>query len=190
MEPTNPLFFKDPPAFRAWLEENHDKANAAWIYMYKVKSKKAGLRYKEALEEAICFGWIDGQVHADDENRFVQRWTPRRKKSPWSKKNRDTAEQLIKEGRMTKTGLAKIKEAKKNGNWQAAYTSKKKMPMPPELEDALKKDPTALKNFQNFANTYQNMYIGWIASAKRAETKNKRIEKVVEAARQNRKMLM
>jgi len=154
--------------------------------MYK-KGAKTGLRYPEALDEALCFGWIDGQIHAVDEVKFRQRWTPRRPGSVWSQVNKTKAERLMAEGRMTEAGLAVIREAKKTGKWQAAYTNRREDRVLPELFTALRADTDAWRTFRGFARTYRNMYAGWVMEAKQEATRKRRIEAVVRRARENRK---
>lgn len=154
--------------------------------MYK-KAARAGLRYQEALDEALCFGWIDGQIHAVDEEKFRQRWTPRRKGSVWSQVNKTRVKRLTAEGRMTRAGLAVVGEAKKTGKWQAAYTNRREESVPADLDKALRADPEAWRNFAGLARTYRNMYVGWVQDAKRVETRQRRIAAVVRRAREGRK---
>ncbi len=188
MKTESATHFKNKKDWRKWLEKHHDKASESWLIHYRKHVEKPGLRYEEAVEEAICFGWIDGQLRKLDDERFKLRYSPRRPKSPWSRINRNKAEKLIQSGQMTAAGLARIEEAKKTGLWQRAYTNKTREKMPSDLKAALLKNKTAWSNFRKFANTYRNMYIGWIASAKTAETRKKRIVKVVEQASRNKKL--
>ncbi len=187
MDASNPLMFETKDEWSAWLEENHQTAREVWLVYYKKHTGKSSVSHEEAVEEALRFGWIDSQVRRLDEERFIQRYTPRGDKSVWSKINRDTAERLIKEGKMTPAGMAKIEKAKETGQWQAAYTSLEKMTLPADLREALNANEEAWRNFQNFATSYQNMYIGWVTDAKREETRKQRIEKVVANALQNKK---
>jgi uncharacterized protein YdeI (YjbR/CyaY-like superfamily) len=154
--------------------------------MYK-KAAKSGLRYQEALDEALCFGWIDGQIHAVDAEKFRQRWTPRRKGSIWSLVNREKVKRLTADGRMTDAGLAAVRAAKRSGTWQTAYTSRTAPQLPADLRRALKASPEAWGNFDKLAPTYRNMYIGWVADAKQAETRQRRISVVVRRALGNLK---
>jgi uncharacterized protein YdeI (YjbR/CyaY-like superfamily) len=131
--------------------------------------------HDDAVAEALCFGWIDGKLKSIDEDRFILRYSPRKAKSVWSKINKEKAEKLIASGRMTADGLAKIEEAKKNGYWDAAYTNRTKYEMPDDLKKALIEDIDAWNNFENFANSYRNMYIGWVIGAKTEATRQKRI---------------
>src|SRR5439155_8599240 len=119
------LSFASAAAWEAWLEEHHGEPDGIWIKIAKKGSGIAGVRYPEVLESALCFGWIDGRREALDEQHFLQRFTPRRSRSRWSRINRDTAERLIAEGRMRPAGLAEVERAKEDGRWQAAYESQK-----------------------------------------------------------------
>ena len=143
----------------------------------------------DAVEEAMCFGWIDSKLIRVDSERFVLRFSPRKTKSVWSRINRERAEQLVKSGRMTDAGLDKIREAKKNGLWENAYTNKTKEAIPEDLKEALMKEKKAWENFQRFANSYRNMYVGWVNNAKTAETRMKRIKKIVEQSLLNKKLI-
>jgi uncharacterized protein YdeI (YjbR/CyaY-like superfamily) len=176
---TKALNFTDRNAWRKWLERNHAKEKEALLIHYRKDSGKTSLNHFDAVEEALCFGWIDSILKRVDDERFVLKYTPRKPNSIWSKVNRDKAEQLIKAGKMTKAGLAKIEEAKKNGNWDNAYTSLIKDTLPDDLKQALLKNEKAWWNFQKFAATYRNMYIGWVNSAKTEATRRKRIAEVV-----------
>ncbi len=171
------------------MEANHDRFDSIWITIRRKSSREGGISLEEAVEEALCFGWIDGRLRRVDFERFALRFSPRKANSVWSKINKDRAEKLIESQRMTIAGLTKIEEAKESGWWDSAYTNRFEEKIPIELENALKKEQTAWENFQRFANSYKNMYIGWVTSAKTNKTKLKRIEKVVKQAKENRKMI-
>lgn len=188
METSAALHFKDGQEWHKWLSQNHDKEKEAWLVIQKKHSSKTGIGYDESLEEALCFGWIDGQMMSIDKEKFILRYSPRKTKSVWSKINKDKAEELIVQGRMTAAGLAKVGEAKKNGSWEEAYTNKQKDEIPNDLEAALLKNRTAWLNFQKFANSYRNMYIVWVAGAKTEETRRKRITEVVKRSALNKKL--
>jgi len=143
--------------------------------------------HKEAVAEALCFGWIDSKVRSIDHEKFMQKYTPRKQNSVWSLINKKVAEQMIREGKMTADGLATIEEAKRSGRWSSAYTSTKRMAIPPDLRAALTKDERAWRNFRGFANTYLNMYVGWVSEAKTGETRKRRIREVVKRASRNQK---
>jgi uncharacterized protein YdeI (YjbR/CyaY-like superfamily) len=187
MELNKALCFKNRREWRKWLENNHDKKKEAWLLHYKKDSGKAGVSYVEAVEEAICFGWIDSKMKSIDEGKFILKYSPRRAKSIWSQNNKEKAERLIESGRMTNAGLAKIEEAKKSGAWDNAYTDRRKRRMPFDLKKALQTDEAAWNNFQAFANSYRNMYIAWVNSARTEETRMRRISEVVKRSLLNKK---
>jgi uncharacterized protein YdeI (YjbR/CyaY-like superfamily) len=185
----NRLSFKDRADWRDWLKENYDKESCVWLLLYKKKFSKKGMPLEDAVEEAICFGWIDGKLRRFDSERFILRFSPRKKKSVWSQINKERAERLMTSGKMTDAGLVKILEAKNNGRWQNAYTNKTKEAIPKDLKEALMKEKKAWENFQRFANSYRNMYVGWVNNAKTDETRMKRIKKIVEQSLLNKKLI-
>jgi len=179
--------FKNRDEWRAWLEKNHSTEQEIWLIHYKKKSDKKSVNHFDAVEEALCFGWIDSKLKRIDEERFILRYTPRKGKSVWSKINRDAAEKMIMLGKMTGAGLKKINLAKKQGLWDSAYTNLKKDRLPSDLKKALLENKEAWNNFRNFANSYRNTYIGWVKSAKTDETRKKRIREVVKRSITNKK---
>jgi uncharacterized protein YdeI (YjbR/CyaY-like superfamily) len=185
----NILTFTNREEWRFWLTANFDKEEYVWLTLYKKKFRKKGMTLQDAVEEAICFGWIDGKLKRVDTERFILRFSPRKEKSVWSRINKERAKRLIKSGKMTNAGIVKILEAKKNGIWESAYTNRTKEDIPLDLKEALMKERTAWVNFQRFANSYRNMYIGWVNGAKTAETRTKRIKKVVEQSLFNKKLV-
>jgi uncharacterized protein YdeI (YjbR/CyaY-like superfamily) len=183
----NALLFENKKEWRNWLENNHNKLKEIWLIHYKKSSNKKSINHYDAVEEALCFGWIDSTLKKIDEEMYILRYTPRKKKSVWSKINKETAEKMILSGKMTESGLEKINLAKKYGLWKTAYTNKVKEKLPSDLKQALYSDKTAWNNFQNFANSYRNMYIGWIKNAKTDITRKKRISEVVKRSKENKK---
>lgn len=182
------LDFRDAAAWRRWLERNHGRSNGEWVYLYKKDASRTGLSYPAALDEALCFGWIDGMVRAVDDDRYRQRWTPRRKGSIWSAVNRDKVKRLMAEGRMAEPGLAAVKAAKKTGAWQAAYSSRRARPeAPADLLAALREIPEADANFLAWAPSHRTAYVAWVLDAKKPETRQRRIAAVVRCAQENRK---
>jgi uncharacterized protein YdeI (YjbR/CyaY-like superfamily) len=179
--------FKNKVEWRDWLEKNHTTKDGIWLIHYKKKSKKHSVSHSDAVEEALCFGWIDSKLKRIDEERYILRYTPRKGKSVWSKINKDAAEKMIKFGKMTDAGIEKIKIAKKQGLWETAYTNLKKDRLPSDLKIALSENKIARKNFNNFANSYRNSYIGWVKGAKTEETKKRRIKEVVKRSILNKK---
>lgn len=181
------LYIKDRNEWREWLEKNYNSKSEIWLIYYKKHSGKPRIPYDDAVEEALCFGWIDSLVKTINDEKYMQKYTPRKKNSVWSEYNVKRCDKMIKEGKMTPAGLKLIEEAKKNGKWDLAYTTKKMFEMPENLKAALKKNKIAWENFNNFASSYRNNYIHWIINAKREETKNKRIQEVVRRAALNQK---
>ena len=179
------LYFKNEDEWRNWLADNCDVQSEAWLIFYKKNSGKANLTIESAVMEALCFGWIDGKLKSIDDERFILRYTPRKAKSLWSKINKDRAQQLIQDGKMTDAGMKEIEKAKANGMWDAAYTSREKPEMPDDLKQALAANSKANANFYNFANGQQFQYVYWILNAKTDETRQKRIAEVVHRAADN-----
>jgi uncharacterized protein YdeI (YjbR/CyaY-like superfamily) len=174
------LLVADTRAWRAWLEENHSSGDGVWLVLAKKGTlKPTSLTYLQALEEALCFGWIDGQARSGDDGTFTQSFTPRRKRSPWSQRNTGTAERLVAEGRMHASGIAEMDRAKGDGRWEAAYAGPASIEVPPELTMALAANPKAKAKFAtlNSQNRYAILYR--IATAKRQDTRARRIEQFV-----------
>lgn len=181
------LFCKNREEWRAWLNQNHSTENEIWLIYYKKHTKKPTVTYNDAVEEALCFGWIDSIVKRIDEETYMQKYTPRKKNSIWSLLNKKRVEKMISEGKMTKAGFNQIDIAKKNGYWAKAYSSQNIAKIPKELEGALKENKITWENFNRFAKSYQNTYIFWVTSAKRPETIKRRIKFVVERSMKNLK---
>lgn len=178
-------FFATAAEFRSWLQAHHDSADELWVGYYKVASEKTGIGYAESVEEAICFGWIDGLVQRIDEERYRRRFTPRRHDSKWAKSNVERVKRMVDAGKMTPAGMEPVEAAKESGAWDAAYRVGDDHEVPPELEDALKRNEKAWKHFQELSNTNQHVYITRVREAGTPETRKKRIEKIVELAEQD-----
>ncbi len=176
--------------WRNWLSQNHNKKDYIWLTLKKRNSRNKGINLEEAVEEAICFGWIDGKLRKLDDTKFLLRFSPRKANSVWSKINKERAEKLVEAGKMSPEGLATIKQAKISGAWDCAYASKTTDPVPADLAEALMKNEPAWSNFQKLANSYRNMYIGWIVGAKTKENRTRRIERVTELAGLNKKTIL
>ena len=183
----------DPPGlefgcreeWREWLEENHSSEKEAWVVIQKKGSTRKGLSYEEAVDEAICFGWIDSVMRRIDDERFRQRFSPRRRRSIWSRINRERAETMIEAGLMMEAGFEAIEEAKRNGMWDSAYSSKEAPVIPEDLAQALREEASSWENFEKFPNYVKFMYVHWVESAKREETRARRIAEVVQRAADN-----
>ena len=178
--------------WRAWLEENHDKEKQVWLIFYKKHTGQPRVPYDDAVEEALCFGWIDSIVKRIDDEKYAQKFTPRKDSSKWSDLNKKRVEKMIRQGRMTETGLAKIDAAKKSGKWDrdARAFKPEDLVTPPGLTTVLSANKKARENFNNLAPSYQKQYIGWIISAKREETKKARIKETIVRLEQNKKLGM
>ena len=180
------LDFKNRQAWRDWLRKHHQSHKAVWVTIRKKQAATAGLHYEEAVEEALCFGWIDGKMKSVNAETFVQRFSVRKDESIWSLSNRDRALKLIESGQMTEAGLAKIEAARRSGKWDQPVSVQQmtaEKPIPSDLEAALKKDREAWEGFSRFSNSNRYMYIYWVASAKRPETRMNRIRVVVANAK-------
>jgi uncharacterized protein YdeI (YjbR/CyaY-like superfamily) len=174
------LIVRDATAWRAWLAEHHGEQAGVWLVLAKKGTEKpTSLTYDQALVEALCHGWIDGQVRRRNETTYRQRFTPRRRRSSWSKRNTEIAEQLLAEGRMHAAGIAEIERAKGDGRWDAAYAGPATMKIPADLAAALAAEPKAQATFEslNRQNRYAILYR--IETAKRADTRARRIAEFV-----------
>ena len=143
VDPAKVREFRDMDSFYAWLGVHHDSADALWIKIHKVASGLPSITPKEAIDVVLCWGWIDGVRKGLDETSYLQRYTPRTRKSIWSKINVDNVGRLIEEGRMTEHGLREVEAAKADGRWDRAYGSGKGMPIPDDLQAAIDADPAA-----------------------------------------------
>jgi len=173
------LPFRSSAEWESWLEENHGDAAGLWLKIAKKASRIETVTYAEALDVALCFGWIDGQRGRFDDEWFVQRFTPRRARSRWSQINRDKVEQLIADGRMRPAGLREIERAKDDGRWDAAYASQSTIEVPDDLQQALDTNPAAKEFFATLSGSNRFAILYRIHDAKRAETRTRRIEKFV-----------
>ena len=188
MKKTETLYVTTRDDWRVWLKKNHKTKKEIWLIYYKKHTGKPSIPYDDSVEEALCFGWIDSILKRLDDEKFARKFTPRKDKSKWSALNIKRAQKMIKQGRMTKVGLTIYKEIEQTADKiLKAKQIKDKLTVPPELKKALTQNKKALENFKNFASSYKRMYIGWIASAKRQETRERRIKQVVEWAAQNKK---
>lgn len=181
------LYVSDRKQWRAWLRKHHASEKEVWLIYYKRHTGKPRIPYDDAVEEALCFGWIDTNVKRLDDERYMQKYTPRRPGSRWSKLNKERAGKMIEAGKMTRAGLERIEDARRSGAWDREERRRRTLAVPPELERALEADKTAARNFKNFAPSYRRDYIGWLLSAKREETRKKRIMEIVKRAAENKK---
>ena len=172
--------FESPKEWNDWLSKNHSTSNGIWLRFFKKGSGVESVTHDEALDEALCYGWIDGQLKKHDEKSWLQKFTPRRLRSIWSKRNIEHAEKLVKAGKMKLPGLKEIEEAKKDGRWKNAYDSPAKMTVPDDFLEMLNKNKSAMKFFEslNKANKYA---IAWrLQTAKKPETRDNRMKKILD----------
>jgi uncharacterized protein YdeI (YjbR/CyaY-like superfamily) len=173
------ILFPSPEAWERWLEENHAGCEGVWIKMAKKSVEIDSVRYPEVLESALCFGWIDGRREALDQLHFLQRFTPRRRRSRWSRINRETAERLIADGRMRPPGLAEVERARADGRWDAAYEGSRRSTVPPDLQSELDARPRAGTFFEGLSSQNRYAIIYRLHDAKRPETRARRLAKFV-----------
>ena len=172
--------FKSQKAWETWLDKNHASTPGLWVKFAKKAAGIPTVTYQEALEVALCYGWIDGQRKALDDRYFLQRFTPRRSRSKWSRINRDKATALIAAGKMRSAGLREIEAAKADGRWAAAYEPQSEITVPDDLRKALAKNARARKFFETLKGVNRYAILYRIQDAKRPETRARRIEQFVK----------
>ena len=182
--PPNSTHPKSRAEWRKWLEENHTRTEGVWLIIYKKGTGKPRVDYAEAVEEALCFGWIDSKGNKLDDERSMLWMAPRKAKTGWSKLNKERIEKLIKAKLMTPAGLAKINAAKKDGTWNA-LDAIEALEIALDLAKAFSKNKTAKEYFCAFPRSARRALLEWIASAKKPETRAKRIEETVTSAEKN-----
>lgn len=178
------FFAKSSKEWRKWLGKNGEKEKSVWLIIYKKESGVPSITYKEAVDDAICFGWIDSKPNLRDEKSYYQFFAQRNPKSKWSKVNKERVTRLIKEGKMHRTGLASIELAKQNGTWTALDEVDNSI-VPDDLQKALNKNKEAFKNFNAFPKSSKKIILEWIANAKKEETRSNRIKETVTLAEKN-----
>ena len=174
------LIVVDAAAWRAWLSRHHGEQNGVWLVLAKKgTTEPTSLTYDEALIEALCHGWIDGQSRRRDEATYRQRFTPRRRRSQWSKRNVGIAERLLAEGKMHAAGIAEIERAKADGRWDAAYSGAATIEVPADLAAALDAEPRAKAFFAELTGQNRYAILYRVTTARRAQTRARRIEEIV-----------
>jgi uncharacterized protein YdeI (YjbR/CyaY-like superfamily) len=182
------LYIADIEQWRKWLSENHANEAGLWLIFYKKAVSKPTISYEAAVEEALCFGWIDSIIKKIDATKYARKFTPRSDKSRWSQLNKKRADKMIKEGRMTEVGLAKIRIAKKTGLWNKDDRPRISFDIPPEFAKSLARNKKAKENFDKLAASYRKHYIGWITIAKRPDTKKRRIKESIALLEKGQKL--
>jgi uncharacterized protein YdeI (YjbR/CyaY-like superfamily) len=176
--------------WRQWLEKNHSVCSGIWFTFYKKETGKPRVGYDEAVEEALCFGWIDSLPRKLDEERSMLKFTPRKPKSVWSKLNKSRIEKLTAQKQMMQAGLASVLLAKKNGSWDiltASDNAAENNELPQDLEKILAKNKKAKNNFLQFSFSIRKQFLSWLDSAKRPETREARLKQTVLMAAANKK---
>ena len=176
--PTLP--FESKKKFTEWLAKNHDKSAGAWLKLAKKDAEILSVTYAKAVEVALCYGWIDGQAKSFDDKYWLVKFTPRRPKSIWSQINTKRVEQLIASGEMKPSGLKAVEAAKQDGRWDAAYASQKNISVPADFQSALSKNKKAKTFFESLTGSKRYAFLFRIETAKKAETRIKRILQFVE----------
>jgi uncharacterized protein YdeI (YjbR/CyaY-like superfamily) len=181
------LYDMDRAKWRRWLEKNHEQTESVWLVLVKKGATRKGISYVEAVEEALCFGWIDSSPNRLDDERFKIHMSPRKPNSVWARSNKERVRRLIEQGVMTPAGMEKIEAAKRNGSWDI-IEEVDALKVPEELEKALLSHPPAKASFESFIPSYRKQAIYWVLSAKRPETKAKRAEEIARSAARNEKV--
>lgn len=176
--------------WRLWLETNHANETEVWLVFLKKHTRKPNLSYNDAVEEALCFGWIDGLKRSIDEDRYTHRFSPRKPDSKWSESNRERVRRLLKTGQMAPAGAHAVELAKKNGQWAQPVKARTDFPMPPVLETHLKDNPKAAAFFASLTRSYQQQYIAWIATAKRPDTRQRRVVEAISLLEKGKRLGM
>lgn len=182
--PVNSIHPLSRAEWRTWLEQNHTRTQGIWLISYKKGIGKPRFEYSEAVEEALCFGWIDSKPNKLDEERSMLWFAPRKPSTGWSKLNKERVERLMVQGLLMPPGLAKIEAAQQDGSWNA-LDSIEALEIPPDLAQALADYPTATQNFEAFPRSVKRGILEWIASAKKSETRARRIAETAQLAAQN-----
>ena len=182
------ISFETQQGWEAWLKEHHAEKKGIWLKIAKKEASTPSVSYAEALDSALCYGWIDGQKAAFDDKYWLQKFTPRTAKSIWSKVNCNKAEALIAEGRMQPAGLRQVEQAKSDGRWERAYESQSKITIPDDFQNALDNNPKAKDFFNTLDSANRYAFLFRIQAAKKPETRSAKIQKFVEMLNQQQKL--
>lgn len=177
-------YFKNPEEWRTWLHENHHSSKGVYLLFYRVNSESESMRWEEAVQVAICYGWIDSTVKKLDDERRKQMFTPRKDKSVWSKRNKTYIEKLLQENLIHESGMRKIEIAKQNVSWES-LDAVENLEMSTDLSLAFQQNKTALDHYNNFSPSYRKSYLYWLNQAKREETRKIRIAEIIRLCEQN-----
>lgn len=184
MDEVTTTYVRNREEWRSWLQKNHKSRKSIWLIYYKKHTKKPSVPYADAVEEAICFGWIDGQVKKIDDDRYMQRYSPRTSKSLWSEANVERARKMIRLGSMTEFGLMVFSEGTKVKD---RVPSSRNLSIPDYFKEAIVKNKRAWKNFENFSPSAKLAYVYWVHTAKTEETRQRRIRKSIQQLAGNKR---
>jgi uncharacterized protein YdeI (YjbR/CyaY-like superfamily) len=185
---TKTLYVKNRDQWRAWLQKHHATKREIWLIYYKKDSGRQRIPYNDAVEEALCFGWIDSTLKAIDKEKFAQRFSPRNPRSVWSAMNKERVRRLFKQRKMTPAGLAKLDPHFRSSLKTSKGKAKEKLFIPPDILEALKQDKKVWKNFRKFPESYKRIRIGWVdASRHRREFFKKRLQYFLKMTAQNKR---
>ena len=182
MSKETPKFFSDRSKLRSWFEANHDRADEQWVGYYKKGSGKKSITWPESVEEALCFGWIDGIRKTVDQDRYKIRFTPRRRGSHWSRKNLEAIERLLADGLVRDAGRQVFEERDVGNASQTAYEQTGRVALPRGFAAAIKANPAAWTHWRAAAPSYRKQVTWWIVSAKKDETKRRRLDSLIESS--------
>ena len=182
------LTFSSQNKWEEWLSKNHDTSDGVWIKFFKKDSGLASFVYREALDEALCYGWIDGQANKFDEKSYLQKFTPRHKRSVWSQRNTEHVARLIKEGKMKLSGLAEIERAKADGRWDKAYAPPSETVIPDDFLKEINNNLKAKEFWEKLNKTNRYAMIWQVDGAKKEETRTRRINKFIEMLKKGEKL--
>ncbi len=180
------FYFKTQTQWRNWLSKNYNQVDGVYLIFYKVECEEPSMRWEEAVKVALCYGWIDSTVKSLGNGKRQQYFSPRKKKSVWSKLNKGYIEELIEKGLMHESGLLKINAAKEDDSW-SSLDDVENLVIPKDLQTAFNKNKKAYENYTNFAPSYKKGYLYWLNQAKREATRQNRITKIIELCASNQK---
>ena len=188
MKTQNEVYAENRNHWREWLQKNHSTWDEVWLIFYKKTSGKPSVSYQEAVEEALCFGWIDSLKKSIDSTRYKQKFTPRKSGSIWSESNKKRVDRLIKDGLMREPGMKLIDQARKDGSWHKVPASRQVIDPPREFLKALQENRAAKQFYDSLAPSYQKHFISWIGSAKRQDTRLKRARESISLLANKQKL--
>jgi len=184
------IYISTPKDWRDWLQSNHQNEKGIWLVYYKKHTGKARVPYNEAVEEALCFGWIDSTIKRIDNERYMQKFTPRSPKSGWSVSNKKRVEKLVASGKMTEAGLKLVEAAKQNGKWEEVNDAVKNFVFSEAILSLLQSSLKAYAEYLSLSPSQQKQYTQWIMSAKKAETHERRMKEMICVLESGKKLKM